>query len=62
MRILIAVVSSLGMAFVGLLLGSLLDSYFGGVTWSFMPFIAIVFAIITMGSFIIKSIENNKRK
>ena len=56
-----AVVASLFMGFVGLVLGVLLDEFFGGMdAFVFIIILPIVFVVITMGAFILHSIENKK--
>lgn len=52
-RICIAVLTSLFMGFVGLLVGTFLDDFFSGVSFTFTPVLSIIFVILTMGAFII---------
>ncbi len=52
-KALIAVLASVCMGFIGLVLGVLLDETFGGASFTFTPALSIVFAILTMGAFII---------
>ncbi len=59
-KILSAILTSLFMGFVGLVIGVFLDETFGGSTFTFSPVLSIIFVIITMGAFILDSIENNK--
>ena len=49
------------MGFVGLIVGVLVDEVFGGVNFEFTPYISIVFVIITMGAFILHSIEKSEK-
>ena len=53
---------SLFMGLVGLIVGVLVDEVFGGVNFEFTPYISIVFVIITMGAFILHSIEKKSEK
>ena len=50
------------MGLVGLIVGVLVDEVFGGVNFEFTPYISIVFVIITMGAFILHSIEKKSEK
>lgn len=59
-KVLLAIVTSLVMGFIGMVIGVLLDEYFGGASFAFTPVISIIFVIITMGAFIIHSIESKK--
>ena len=59
-KVLIAIVVSLLMGFVGMVIGVLLDETFGGSSFAITPVMAIIFVIITMGAFIIHSIESKK--
>lgn len=59
-KVMAAIFTSLFMGFVGLIVGVLVDEVFGGVNFEFTPYISIVFVIITMGAFILHSIENRK--
>lgn len=56
-KVLPAVFASLFMGLVGLVVGVFVDEVFGGVNFEFTPYISIVFVIITMGAFILHSIE-----
>lgn len=56
-KVLPAVFASLFMGVVGLIVGVLVNEVFGGVNFEFTPYISIVFVIITMGAFILHSIE-----
>jgi len=56
----IAILTSLFMGFVGLVLGIFIDETFGGASFTITPVVVIVFVIITMGAFILHSIENKK--
>ena len=56
----IAILTSIFMGFIGLIIGVLLDETFGGTNFVFAPVISIIFVIITMGAFILHSIENKK--
>ena len=56
-KVLFAIFASLFMGLVGLIVGVLVDEVFGGVNFEFTPYISIVFVIITMGAFILHSIE-----
>lgn len=60
-KVLIAIVVSLLMGFVGMVIGVLLDETFGGASFAITPVVAIIFVIITMGSFILHSVENRKK-
>ena len=59
-KALIAVLASVCMGVIGLVLGVLLDETFGGASFAFTPALSIVFAILTMGAFIIYF--NDKKK
>lgn len=61
-KVLLAIFVSLFMGFVGLIVGVLVDEVFGGVNFEFTPYISIVFVIITMGAFILHSIEKKNEK
>lgn len=61
-KVLLAIFASLFMGFVGLIVGVLVDEVFGGVNFEFTPYISIVFVIITMGAFILHSIEKKNEK
>jgi len=61
-KVLFAIFASLFMGFVGLIVGVLVDEVFGGVNFEFTPYISIVFVIITMGAFILHSIEKKSEK
>lgn len=61
-KVLFAIFASLFMGFVGLIVGVLVDEVFGGVNFEFTPYISIVFVIITMGAFILHSIEKKNEK
>ncbi len=60
MRIFLAIITTLVMAFTGVIIGIGLDGYFGGATISFSPILSVVFAVATMGAFIINAIQNNQ--
>ena len=56
-----AIITSLFMGFIGLVLGVLLDEFFGGMdAFVFIIVFPIVFVVITMGAFVLYSIENKK--
>ena len=59
-KVLIAVLASVCMGVIGLVVGVLLDETFGGASFTFTPALSIVFAILTMGAFIIYF--NDKKK
>ena len=61
-KVLLAIFASLFMGLVGLVVGVLVDEVFGGVNFEFTPYISIVFVIITMGAFILHSIEKKNEK
>lgn len=61
-KVLFAIFASLFMGLVGLIVGVLVDEVFGGVNFEFTPYISIVFVIITMGAFILRSIEKKSEK
>ena len=61
-KVLLAIFASLFMGVVGLIVGVLVDEVFGGVNFEFTPYISIVFVIITMGAFILHSIEKKNEK
>lgn len=56
----VAVLISLLIGFVGLVVGVFIDEVFGGVNFEFTPYISIIFVVVTMGAFIINSIESKK--
>lgn len=60
-KVLFAIFASLFMGLVGLIVGVLVDEVFGGVNSEFTPYISIVFVIITMGAFILHSIEKSEK-
>ena len=55
-----AVLVSLLMGFVGIVVGVFIDEVFGGVNFEITPYVSLVFVIVTMGAFIIHSVENKK--
>lgn len=58
-----AVLISLIVSFIGLVIGVLLDELFDGTdAFIFTIVLPIVFVVVTMGAFILHSIENNKSK
>lgn len=59
-KVLIAIVTSLFMGFIGMVIGIFLDETFGGASFTITPVLSIIFVIITMEAFIIHSIENKK--
>lgn len=59
-KTMVAILTSFFMGFIGLIVGVLVDEVFGGVNFEFTPYISIVFVIITMGAFILHSIEQRK--
>ena len=59
-KALIAVLTSICMAFIGLVIGVLLDETFGGASFIFTPVLSIIFVVLTMGAFIIYYNENKK--
>ena len=59
-KVLIAIVTSLVMGFIGMVTGIFFDETFGGASFTFTPVLSIIFVIITMGAFIIYCIENKK--
>ena len=59
-KVWIAVVASLFMGFIGLVVGIFLDETFGGSSFTITPVLTIIFVVITMGAFIIHSIEKKK--
>lgn len=61
-KVLLAIFASLFMGVVGLIVGVLVDEVFGGVNFEFTPYISIVFVIITMGAFILHSIEKKNER
>lgn len=61
-KVLLAIFASLFMGLVGLIVGVFVDEVFGGVNFEFTPYISIVFVIITMGAFILHSIEKKHEK
>ena len=56
----VAVLISLLMGFVGLVVGVFIDDVFGGVNFELTQYISIIFVVVTMGAFIINSIESKK--
>lgn len=61
-KVLLAIFASLFMGLVGLVVGVFVDEVFGGVNFELTPYISIVFVIITMGAFILHSIEKKNEK
>lgn len=61
-KVLLAIFASLFMGLIGLVVGVFIDEVFGGVNFEFTPYISIVFVIITMGAFILHSIEKKNEK
>lgn len=61
-KVLLAIFASLFMGLAGLVVGVFIDEVFGGVNFEFTPYISIVFVIITMGAFILHSIEKKNEK
>ena len=61
-KVLLSIFASLFMGLVGLIIGVFVDEVFGGVNFEFTPYISIVFVIITMGVFILHSIEKKNEK
>lgn len=61
-KVLLAIFASLFMGLVGLVVGVFVDEVFGGVNFEFTPYISTVFVIITMGAFILHSIEKKNEK
>ena len=61
-KVLLAIFASLFMGLVGVVVGVFIDEVFGGVNFEFTPYISIVFVIITMGAFILHSIEKKNEK
>ena len=59
-KVLLSVLASVCMGVIGLVVGVLLDETFGGASFTFTPALSIVFAILTMGAFIIYF--NDKKK
>ena len=59
-KVWIAIIASLFMGFIGMVIGVFFDETFGGASFTFTPVLTIIFVIITMGAFIIHSIENKK--
>ncbi len=56
-----SVLVSLVVAFIGLVVGVLLDELFDGTdAFIFTIILPIVFVVISMGAFILHSIDNNK--
>ena len=49
-KIIIAIFSSLFMGFVGLIVGVFIDESFGGMNFEVIPYVSIVFVIVTMGA------------
>lgn len=60
-KVLLSIFASLFMGLVGLIIGVFVDEVFGGVNFEFTPYISIVFVIITMGAFILHSIEKSEK-
>lgn len=52
-KILISILASLFMGFIGIVLGVLANEFFGAADIEFIPYVSTVFVIITMGAFII---------
>ena len=59
-KVLLAIVTSLFMGFIGMVIGVFLDETFGGASFTITPVLSVIFVIITMGAFSIHSIENKK--
>ena len=59
-KIIIAVLTSICMSFIGLVLGVLLDETFGGSSFTFAPVLSIIFSSLTMGAFIIYFNDKSK--
>ena len=59
-KVWIAVITSLFMGFIGLVVGIFMDETFGGASFAITPVLTIIFVVITMGAFIIHSIESKK--
>ena len=59
-KVLIAIAMSLIMGLTGMVIGIFFDETFGGASFTFTPVLTIIFVIITMGAFIIHSIESKK--
>lgn len=58
-----SVLISLIVGFIGLVIGVLLDELFDGTdAFIFTIVLPIVFVVVTMGAFILHSIENNRFK
>jgi len=58
-----SVLISLIVGFIGLVIGVLLDELFDGTdAFIFTIILPIVFVVVTMGAFILHSIENNRFK
>ena len=55
-----AIISSIVMGFIGLVLGIFFDETFGANMFAFAPYLSTIFVIITMGAFILHSLENKK--
>ena len=60
-KVLLAIFASLFMGLVSLVVGVFVDEVFGGVNFELTPYISIVFVIITMGAFILHSIEKKMK-
>lgn len=60
-KVWIAIVTSLLMGIVGMVIGVFLDETFGGSSFAITPVMAIIFVIITIGAFILYSIESKKK-
>ena len=59
-KVLIAIAMSLIMGFIGMVIGIFFDETFGGANFTFTPVLSLIFVIITMGAYILYSIENKK--
>ena len=59
-KVLIAIAMSLIMGFIGMVIGIFFDETFGGANFTFTPVLSTIFVIITMGAYILYSIENKK--
>ena len=49
-KIIIAIFFSLFKGFVGLIVGVFIDESFGGMNFEVIPYVSIVFVIVTMGA------------
>lgn len=56
----IAILASFAMGFIGLVLGIFCDEVFGANMFPFAPYLSTIFVIVTMGAFILHSLENKK--